>query len=185
MVWVSHAGVAHRTRSARSTSSGCLHCTRPLANFPRLLHGTWKLFLAHVDLPHSRLSLLPQWPCWAIERSVLEPPGNRGGIKYWIFTSSLLTPTCDGTNRSAGIRGWWSRRRLPVHRATACAHFTLKREVIVNFSPPLSRQKRRAHVRCPDLLGRCSRMWTAFQEVICCFALWGFAQACAIFMVAR
>ena len=54
--------------------------------------------------------------------------------KYWIFTPSHLPPTCDETNRAAGLRGWWSRRRLPVHRVTTRAHFVLKGEIIVNFS---------------------------------------------------
>ena len=65
---------------------------------------------------------------------------------------------CDETNRAAGLRGWWSRLRLPVHRATTCAHFILKGGIIVNFTSPLFRQKRRAHVSCRDLLGRCSRV---------------------------
>ena len=55
--------------------------------------------------------------------SVLEPRGYQGGIKYWILTPCQLPPTCDETNRTAGLRGWWSRRRLPMHRVTACAHF--------------------------------------------------------------
>ena len=93
-----------------------------------------------------------------LEEFVLEPPGNRGGIPSTGSSRRLLClRPCDETNRAAGSRGW-SRRRLPVHRATTCAHFILKGGNYRQFfSPPCFRQKRRAHVSCPDLLGRCSR----------------------------
>ena len=33
-----------------------------------------------------------------------------------------LLPTCDETNRAAGLSGWWSRKEQPVQRGTLCLH---------------------------------------------------------------
>ena len=69
------------------------------------------------------------------ETFVHEPPGNQGGLEILDSTSSPLPRACDETNGADGLRGWWSRRRLPVHRVTTRAHFILKEETIANFSP--------------------------------------------------
>ena len=44
-----------------------------------------------------------------------------------------LLPTCDETNRAAGLSGWWSRREQPVQRGTLCLHCGFEGGNIGNF----------------------------------------------------
>ena len=50
-----------------------------------------------------------------------------------------LLPTCDETNRAAGLSVWWSRREQPVQRGTLCLYCGLKVETTGNFIWPCFR----------------------------------------------
>ena len=149
--------VLQHARFSKPATSGFSH-TPSTGRCARLILGfasaPFFVFVNVVCLRHhpfasrQRLSLVWSWAC----RCDPGRTSRRFRVPCTISPLLLLVQRLTLEEFVLGPRGWWSKRRLPVHRATSCTHSFSTANYRQLFSP-LFRLKRRVHVVCPDLLG--------------------------------